>query len=221
MHDPVMTHFYIRTTVALVVAMAVMAACFWFTIGPGERKRAFKLEGKEMPIPMENFIAFNITVFIVLGFAMTIAATDRWPAACLWAGAVMLGGGIIGVLFGIPTAADAQSKSQTRVMAVKVENDSGETAAAVGPVTPARAHTLMSDTASWISKFLAGAGFAQAHNIFNYFVKLSRSVANYVVFPVASTDPTALGAGLLLYFTVLGFFCGLLLPYYFVKNLPS
>jgi hypothetical protein len=167
---------------------------------------------------MENFIAFNITVFIVLGFAMTIAAADRWPAACLWAGAVMLGGGIVGVLFGIPTAADAQSKSQPPKLAVTMENDSGGMAAAM---TPARSHTLMSDTASWISKFLAGAGFAQAHNILMYFEKVSRSVANYVVFPVASTDPMALGAGMLLYFLVLGFFCGLLLPYYFVKNLPS
>jgi hypothetical protein len=210
MHDPVMTHFYIRTAVALLVAVALLAPSFWFTIGPNE-------ENKNRKIPMENFIAFNITVFIVLGFAMTVAATDRWPAACLWAGAVMLGGGIIGVLFGIPTAADAQSKAQPKVVAVKVESDSGDTATAVAPV---RAHTLMSDTASWISKFLAGAGFAQAHNILNYFVKVSRAVANYVVFPV-TTDPTALGAGMLLYFIVLGFFCGLLLPYYFVKNLPS
>jgi hypothetical protein len=212
MHEPVMTHFYIRTAVALVVALAVLTPCFWFTIGPGE---------KRVPIPMENFIAFNITIFIVLGFAMTIAATDRWPVACLWAGAVMLGGGIIGVLFGIPTATDAQSKAPPKMAAVQVENDTGETAAAVAPIAPVRAHTLMSDTASWISKFLAGAGFAQAHNIMNYFVKVSRAVANYVVFPVAATDPTALGAGMLLYFVVLGFFCGLLLPYYFVKNLPS
>jgi hypothetical protein len=209
MRDPVMTHFYIRTAVALMAAMAILGPCFWLTIGPNQ-------ENKNRQIPMENFIAFNITVFIVLGFAMTIAATDRWPAACLWAGAVMLGGGIIGVLFGIPTAADAQSKAQTKLVAVASE--SGETAAAVAPM---HAHTLMSDTASWISKFLAGAGFAQAHSILNYFVRVSRAVANYVVFPVTTVDPTALGAGMLLYFIVLGFFCGLLLPYYFVKNLPS
>jgi hypothetical protein len=214
MHDPVMTHFYIRTGVALLVACLILGPCFWFTIGPND-------ENKNRKIPMENFIAFNITVFIVLGFALTIAAADRWPAACLWAGGVMLGGGIIGVLFGIPTATDAQSKAQSKVVAVKVESDSGDSASAVAPVRAHTAHTLMSDTASWISKFLAGAGFAQAGNILKYFVKVSRAVANYVVFPVASVDPTALGAGMLLYFIVLGFFCGLLLPYYFVKNLPS
>jgi hypothetical protein len=105
MHDPVMTHFYIRTAVALVVAVGLLTPSFWFTIGPGE---------KERPIPMENFIAVNITVFIVLGFAMTIAATDRWPAACLWAGAVMLGGGIIGVLSGYRRRRTRRAKRNPR-----------------------------------------------------------------------------------------------------------
>src|SRR5437016_3566779 len=52
-------------------------------------------------------IAVNITAFLTFAIAAIVAATDKWPIALFWAGAFMLGGGFVGLLFGIPISASA------------------------------------------------------------------------------------------------------------------
>jgi hypothetical protein len=208
--NPSDLHFYIKTSLTFLVAVCVLAPCGWFTIGPPIAKKG--------PIPIENFIAYNMTVFIVLGFAVTIAAADRWPTACLWGGAAMLAGGAAGVLFGIPNATD-ESNSRANRNALKAAQARSQSEPAVH--MPAKGRTLMNDTASWMSKFLAGAGFAQAHTLVSYFIQLSRSVASCIMLPTSGPNVTAVGAGLLLYFGILGFFCGYLLPYTFIRHLPG
>jgi len=207
------TPFVLRTSISLVFAVVLLTVLAYFVIGPA-------IKGT---VPIANFISYNITVFVVLGFAVTIAAADKWPAACLWAGAAMFSGGVLGILFGLPTAADAVNTQAAQ--ATSEANTAQAVAAAQSntppptPATPPRTHTLLADTAGFLSKFLAGAGLAQAHNILNFFENLSRSVAGYILTSGVPHAPVAAG-GLLLYFGLIGFLSGIILPYFFLKNFP-
>ena len=67
------TPFVLRTSISLVFAVVLLTVLAYFVIGPA-------IKGT---VPIANFISYNITVFVVLGFAVTIAAADKWPAACL------------------------------------------------------------------------------------------------------------------------------------------
>jgi len=131
----------------------------------------------------------------------------------------MFAGAAIGVLFGLPSASDENSRRVDR-NAVKAARDVGHSEPPAA-TEQSKGQTLLGDTAGWMSKFLAGAGFAQARSIKVNLVQLSREVGSYVSGPSPIADPTALGGGILLYFGILGFFCGLILPIYYVKQLPN
>jgi hypothetical protein len=63
-------------------------------------------------------IAFNITIFVIFGLALAVTASREWATACMCAGACLLGGGLIGLLFGIPygrTASDMMAGGASSV----------------------------------------------------------------------------------------------------------
>ena len=205
-------HIYIRAALSFSLAFAVLLACGWYMIGPKV----------ERPIPVENFLAYNATIFVALGFAATVTAADKWAVGCLWAGAALFTGATFGILFGVPTATDAVNTKTTQTAnddhAVAVEAATVAGTAPPPPPSPARSHTLLADTAGFVSKFLAGAGLAQFHNILSYFIEISRSVGAYLVLPTGESHATVAAGGILLYFLLIGFLSGLILPYYFLKN---
>lgn len=47
-------------------------------------------------------IAFDTTLFLLLGMVLAVTASREWATACLCAGACLLGGGFLGLLFGVP-----------------------------------------------------------------------------------------------------------------------
>jgi hypothetical protein len=215
----------LRALFSFGAAIAILVVSGRYLFGP----RAAK------PIPIQNFLAYVAAAYIAIGFACAQTAADRWAVASLWAGAALFTGAILGILFGLPTAAEAAntSNAQTaKVVAVAPGPGQGlvaggpidgvpEDAPAVAAVTvPAKNHTLLADTAGFISKFLAGAGVAQFKNILTNFLALSRSIGSFMILPLNSPHATVFGAGLLLYFGLIGFLCGLILPYYFLKNFP-
>jgi hypothetical protein len=208
-------HLYIRGALAFFSAIAILAASAWYMIGPRVPR----------PIPIENFLAYNATFFVALGFAGTVTAADKWAVACLWGGSALFTGAIFGILFGVPTAADAVNTQATQD-AASAHADAVSAATTAGaapppqPPPPAKNHTLLADTASFVSKFLAGAGLAQFKNILNFFLWLSHSVAAYIVLPLGDPHAAVAAAGILLYFGLIGFLSGLILPYYFLKNFP-
>jgi hypothetical protein len=210
--------FYVRTSVAFGIAAVTLAAAGYFTIRPKDGQ----------PVPVQLFIAYNATIFVVLGFAVTISAADRWPAALLWAGAALFAGGLLGILFGIPTAADSVSANPSAATSAAVAANANvalqqqAVANDQDPPPPlgVKNHTLLADTAGFLSKFLAGAGIAQFKNILHYFLWLSHSVASYCILPDSTAHATVVGAGLLTYFGLVGFLSGIILPFFFLKNFP-
>jgi hypothetical protein len=212
---------YVRAAFSFAVAIAILAVSGRYLFGP----RASR------PIPIENFLAYVAAAYIAVGFASAQTAADRWAVASLWGGAALFAGAILGILFGLPTAAEAANTKATADNAKDVAEAAAIVTAtpSVTPpevpvvtpvVVPVKNHTLLADTAGFISKFLAGAGLAQFKNILNYFLHLSHSIGAYLILPLDSPHATVFGSGLLIYFGLIGFLCGLILPYYFLKNFP-
>jgi len=75
--------------------------------------------------------------------------------------------------------------------------------------------TLLAQTASSLSKLLAGAGLARFHDLLTFFRYTSHEISQYIDPGMGSST---LGGALILYFTLLGFLSGLFLPAYFMKN---
>lgn len=152
--------------------------------------------------PVGRVIAFDAVVLLCLGMVAVVAAAERWGVALLWAGAALFTGFFVGLLFGLPLGATA--------VAAKAG-----AAADTGPGAPNR--TLLVEAAGWLSKFLAGATFAQAKNILIFLTNLSRSVGAYIS-RADSAHIAVLGGGVLFYFGTLGFLIGVLLPSIFLDG---
>ena len=216
-------HFYVRTTIALGGAVVAMLIA---------RNELFR--GPNSRMSVGNVIAFDASAFIILGIAVLVSASDRWPGACLCAGAALFAGGLVGLLFGLPFSAPSPSPeptkqltpavgappaphSETAVAGGVVVSGANAAQVAVAAASTQRSHTLLVEAASWFSKFLAGATFAQFGNVMKLFRATARMVAGYILVGNVSNGET-LGGALILYFSLLGFLCGLLLPAYFMET---
>lgn len=216
------THFYIRATVAGAGAIASLLVA---------RKVVLPSSGK---MAVGNVIAFDAAAFVILGMAVLVTAADRWPGACLCAGAALFAGGLVGLLFGLPfsspgpapegaraltpaVGAPPAPHSETAVAGGVVVSGANAAQVAVAAASTQRGHTLLVEAASWFSKFLAGATFAQFRNVMETFHATSKMVSAYILVPAVDAGET-LGGALILYFSLLGFLCGLLLPAYFMET---
>ncbi len=151
-------------------------------------------------------IAFNAVVFLVIGACGVIVATEQWPIALLWAGAFLLGGGFIGLLFGVPLQAKAQAKSDDKD----------------APKTPQeRSRTLLGEAADTFSKFLTGAAAVKYNDIYAEFKKIAHYLATCLQCCKDSDGGynSSFAAGLILYFAAVGFVSGILLPQYYMHDL--
>lgn len=95
--------WYLRAAASLLVALLVL---LW------ARTQILSQEHKGQ---IAYVIAFNIAMFVVVGFALTITASREWATACLCAGASLLSGGFLGLLFGVPygrTTSEMMAKAQ-------------------------------------------------------------------------------------------------------------
>jgi hypothetical protein len=223
-------HFYIRTTVACLCAGAALKVAYRTLLQRPEHTGS---------LPVGNVVAFNAASCIVIGMAAVVAAADRWPVAMLWSGAALFAGVFLGILFGVPYTATtvaakrtAKHRPPSNAPALAhataaatpgppplVREDPGAPAHEENPPPPPKSQTLLIEAASWFSKFLAGATFAQAKNLMVLFVRISRAVGAYIVVAGPNDHVAAVGGGLLLYFGLCGFLAGLILPSYFVLNL--
>jgi|GEM_PF-5570873 len=229
---PASAHFYIRSTVACVCAVLTLRVAYTTLLKrPGDTDKP----------PVGNFVAFNAATCIIVGMAAVVAAADRWPAAILWAGAALFAGIFLGILFGVPYTATTVAAKRTANRTAKhkaqsttphlahaavppgppppLRADPGAPAHEDDPPPPPKSQTLLIEAASWFSKFLAGATFAQAKNLMVLFIRISRAVGAYIVVANPNDHVAAVGGGLLLYFGLCGFLAGLVLPSYFALNL--
>jgi len=221
-----------KSIIAFVVAIAVLAGT-WVAI--------FQRTGK---MAVEYVIAFDITVFVVIGLALLVSASVRWQAGCLTAGAALLGGGFFGFIFGMPLSAasapdqneiDAnasQALAEARkatIVAQRSSNDQDIAAAQQAQAIAQKAmaktgriakHSLLADAASTLSKLVAGATLVQIAPIYREFKTASAYISTYLLQDSTANNAT-LGGAVLLYFIFLGFLAGLFLPAYFMEGLFS
>jgi len=170
-----------------------------------------------------------------------VPAAYYWSTACLCAGACLLGGGILGLLFGMPLGnevknddvAKATVAAQKAASAATKETDSDAKKALIAKADAAQSHAdqnaagsnsrnLLSSTASSLSKLLAGAGLAKYSTLFILFKTTSWNITRAVNVCPGNCDTwppnSVLGGAIILYFGLLGFIAGLFLPAYFMRG---
>lgn len=221
---------FTRTIAAFVTALAVLVGTGMVIFNQGNEKT---------DIPY--VIAFDIIAFVVLGLAVLISAATRWQAACLMAGASLLGGGFFGFIFGMPlsavsapdqgeagqTAAKAAEEAHNAMMtAFAARTDEAIAAAKQAQATAQKAaettgriakHSLLAEAAGTLSKLIAGATLVQIKPLFEEFKRASEYISIYLLQDNPLNGAT-LGGAALLYFIFLGFLSGLFLPAYFMQD---
>lgn len=220
-----------KAIIAFTVAIAVLAATS-FAVFSGPRRE------------VQYVIAFDITVFLVVGMALLISTAVRWEAACLTAGAALLGGGFFGFIFGMPlsavsapdpgqaevttakaveqakqamTVAFADNSPEAKAAAKAAQEKATQAAARTGRIAK---HSLLAEAASTLSKLIAGATLVQITPIYREFKTASAYISTYLLADTPTNGAT-LGGAVLLYFSFLGFLAGLFLPAYFMEGLFS
>lgn len=193
---------------------------------------------KKNKVEIQYVIAFDITVFVVIGLALIISAAVHWQAACLTAGAALLGGGFFGLIFGMPLSAasapsttDIQNKAAQAAAAAQTALADANTDQAVQLLQQAQTsaqraaamtgriakHSLLAEAAGTLSKLIAGATLVQVGAIFKAFKETSAYISVYLLQDSPPNGAT-FGGAVLLYFTFLGFLSGLFLPAYFMQD---
>ena len=195
-------------------------------------------------LQVKYVIAFDVVFFIVAGLGALISAATHWGTASLCAGACLLGGGIIGLLFGLPLGSEAvknqadqaqaeasrkidTAKLATATAAVDSTQPSAQAAQMVDEAKAAKdqadlqaatsnRHNLLSDTASSLSKILAGAGLAKYQDLLALFKTTAAAITTCIT--AGDAPGSVLGGALILYFGLVGFISGLVLPAYFMVN---
>jgi hypothetical protein len=146
-----------------------------------------------------NFVVFNALLAILLGGALAVLATTAWETVLLAAGACLGIGFLFGLLFGYPS-------SQT---------GSGQTNGA--------GSTLLQKSVDALSKLVAGATSVEFKNVYTEFLAVAREISRYARIDWLSLKETkttygasyVFGSSLTLYFLVLGFLAGILIPHFY------
>ncbi len=179
-----------RTVLILMIAGAFLIAA----------SRVF-FSGGESVTPVRYVVAFDAVVFVVLGYAATVLACSQWEIAALLAGASLMIGGFIGLLFGYPQGL-AQQAAATQNLAQQSNGanaggaagagagqqananaggaDGGQAAdaqlpaAPVAPSTaPLHAQNLVAESAATLGKVIAGFTLAKMEGIGRFFWNLT------------------------------------------------
>lgn len=107
---------------------------------------------KEHTGQISYVIAFDITLFLIVGMALVVTASREWATACLCAGACLMGGGFLGLLFGVPYG---------RTAAELMANESGANADGAAGNASAGAHNGGGGVLPEAAAGAAGEGAAQ------------------------------------------------------------
>jgi hypothetical protein len=150
-----------------------------------------------------NFVAFNVVVATLIGAATVVIATRNWTTILLVSGACLGAGFLFGLLFGFPLS--------NKPSPAKPANQGG---AGDANTTPS-GRNLFQQSADSLSKLVAGATLVQAQTLYNYFILVAGEVAKCAYPPCCPPNTYTFGAAVTLYFLILGFLAGLLLPHFY------
>jgi hypothetical protein len=154
-------------------------------------------------------IVFDSIVFTLVGLATAVAAAPGWEIALLLCGSCLLVGAFFGLLFGYPQGV-AQSATHQPVP---------QTAQAT-PVAPQTTpqKNLIAESASTLGKVIAGFTLAKWGVLVEHFHHICTAVAPALGRQQNPQEDLVLAGAIILYFFATGFFCGLLLPPYFMSG---
>jgi hypothetical protein len=201
-----------RVVVAFLVSSGLIALTWWTTI-----------KGK---LPCKDnvglFVGFFAAFAIVVGVFLIVVATGNWPTLLLIAGGCLGTGFLFGLLFGYPMSGPANKPKPA---------NKGGSAPAAGSPPPAQAapasddgagpQNLLRQSVDSLSKLIAGATLVQFNQIFEEFKKVALAISQTTAEGSGPQMSMAFGAGVTLYFVILGFLIGLLLPPLYHLNGPG
>jgi hypothetical protein len=194
---------------ALLASVAIIVFAYFTIFGRWTKdsgQMVHQKPGAPLPDPNEDgivkpAIAFNLLVFMVLGFAAIVAATRDWPTAAIWGGGMLLIGGVVGLVFSLPVSVST--------MAPAKPTESGS----ASPVSPVVSRTVLTQIAGAIVAALSGAILVNLKDLFDLFKAGAHTLAHDL-----NGGTVSLSAGLISYFLALGFIAGLVLPQYFLQR---
>jgi hypothetical protein len=198
---------------AAACVSAVLIALTWWTTVKG------KTPGKEN---LGIFVGFFAFCAIVAGAFFVVAATWNWPAVLLAAGGCLGTGFTFGLLFGYPMS-DSAGNSTAGVAGGAPAGGGGNPPAAPAAAAPAKdgasGSTLLKQSVDTLGKLIAGATLVQFQQIVSAFRAVSLSISRCASGGNGTQVSIVLGAGVTLYFLILGFLIGLLLlPLYHLND---
>jgi hypothetical protein len=155
-------------------------------------------------------IVFDALVFTLVGLATAIAAAPGWEIALLLCGSCLLVGAFFGLLFGYPQGV---AQSATHPPASRLALPPGQELPAAPQTTPQK--NLIAESASTLGKVIAGFTLAKSGVLVDHFHHVCSAVAPALGRPQGDL---VLAGAIILYFFATGFFCGLLLPPYFMSG---
>jgi hypothetical protein len=170
-------------------------------------------------------VAFDAVVFVILGSAATVLACGRWETAVLLAGASLMIGGFVGLLFGYPQGVAQQAASQGAGASpggsANGQAANGAPDPAQGATRPANApihaQNLVAESAATLGKVITGFTLAKVEGMSTYFWRLTNLIGPALGSADPATSPVLAGV-IIAYFLATGFLCGLFLPPYFMGD---
>jgi hypothetical protein len=197
------------------ITSAVLIALTWWTTVKG------KAPVKEN---LGVFVGFFGFFAIVAGAFFVAAATWNWPAVLLAAGGCLGTGFTFGLLFGYPMS-DSPANSNAGAGGGAAAGGGANPPAAPAPATPAKdgasGSTLLKQSVDTLGKLVAGATLVQFQQVVSAFRTVSLSISRCASGSGGTQASIVLGAGVTLYFLVLGFLIGLLLLPLYHLNVPG
>jgi hypothetical protein len=182
-----------------------------------------------------NFVAFNAMVAMLAGGALVVGSSRNWTIMLLVAGTCLGVGFIFGLLFGFPLSSKPPNTGNGGGgnQAVNAGNDGGANppanaenggagngagnaaGAGGGAAVSPTGQTIFQQSADSLSKVIAGATLVSAKPLYVFYGNIASAVSQNAAALGVSRDSPVYGSALTLYFLVLGFLSGLLLPHFY------
>jgi len=202
---------WVRIALGIVIFGGLILTAYWNMV------RGLKPSGGNLG----NFVAFNAAAAVLTGAALVVASSRNWTTLLLVAGAALGLGFIFGLLFGYPLSGKPPDAPKPGVPkpGVPKPGAGGDAQSTVS----ATARTLFQESADSLSKVIAGATLVKAQSLYDIFVKVAGEVTKCAGAICPDPNDFTYGAALLLYFLVLGFLSGLLLPHFYglIESVPG
>lgn len=162
------------------------------------------MNGREEISLIEERILYGLGTFTVLGIVIVFSVLDDWRKTfivILWALACLAVGHLFGFLFGIPRVlkgGPATPQANASQGGTNIANGS------VAEATPYEVNTNLQDISDWLTKIIVGLGLVELSKLYTHL----QTAAGFISTSLGGAGTEAISAGIIVYFTTLGFLGG-------------